>query len=176
MNLCGALSVVCGHQHVQRQRKYSCESCWLDDHPNDAIKEGESGSRSYHVPFTGELAETTAMDRCKVGRFLGRRRRWALFLGFHLIAFSSWLPGSGLLAQSDILHGKSAVKVTSLDKTTPIENIRLVQNPPSDTTKLLEWLQSVSEEDKKDLRFGRDRNALVVLLLIEAARQGRSRP
>ena len=40
------------------------------------------------------------MDRCKVGRFLGRRRRWALFLGFHLIAFSSWLPGSGLLAQS----------------------------------------------------------------------------
>ena len=112
------------------------------------------------------------MDRCKVGRFLGRRRRWALFLGFHLIAFSSWLPGSGLLAQSDILHGQSAVKVTSLDKTTPIENIRLVQNRPSDTTRLLEWLQSVSEEDKKDLRFGRDRNALVVLLLIEAARQG----
>src|SRR4030095_6019820 len=114
------------------------------------------------------------MDKCKVGRFLGRRRRWALFLGFHLIAFSSWLPG--LLAQSDILHGNSAVKVTSMDKTTPIENIRLVQNPPSDTTKLLEWLQSVNEEDKKDLRFGRDRNALVVLLLIDAGRQGRSRP
>lgn len=116
------------------------------------------------------------MDRYKVGRFLGRRRRWALFLGFHLIAFSSWLPGSGLLAQSDILHGNSAVKVTSMDKTTPIENIRLVQKQPSDTTRLLEWLQSVSEEDKKDLRFGRDRNALVVLLPIEAARQGRSRP
>jgi len=115
------------------------------------------------------------MDRCKVGRFLGRRRRWALFLGFHLIAFLSWLPGSGLLAQSDILHGNSAVKVTSLDKTTPIENIRLVQKRPSDTRRLLEWLQSVSEEDK-DLRFGRDRNALVVLLLIDAARQGRSRP
>jgi hypothetical protein len=115
------------------------------------------------------------MDKCKVGRFLGRRRRWALFLGFHLIAFSSWLPGSGLLAQSDILHGNSAV-VTSMDKTTRIENIRLVQKRPSDTTRLLEWLQSVSEEDKKDLRFGRDRNALVVLLLIEAARQGRSRP
>jgi hypothetical protein len=99
-----------------------------------------------------------------------------LFLGFHLIAFPSWLPGSGLLAQSDILHGKSAVKVTFLDKTTPIENIYSVQKRPSDTTRLLEWLQSVSEEDKKDLRFGRDRNALVVLLLIEAARQGRSRP
>ena len=116
------------------------------------------------------------MDKWKLGRFLGRRRRWALFLGFHLIAFSSWLPGSGLLAQSDILHGKSAVKVTSLDKTTPIENIYSVQKRPSDTTRLLEWLQSVNEEDKKDLRFGRDRNALVVLLLIEAARQGRSRP
>jgi hypothetical protein len=99
-----------------------------------------------------------------------------LFLGFHLIAFSSWLPGSGLLAQSDILHGKSAVEVTSLDKTTPIENIHSVQERPSDRTRLLEWLQSVSEEDKKDLRVGRDRNALVVFLLIEAARQGRSRP
>ena len=68
--------------------------------------------------------------------------------------------------------GKSAVKVTSLDKTTPIENIRLVQNSPSDTAKLLEWFQSDHEEDKKDLRFRRNRNALVVLLLIEAARQG----
>jgi hypothetical protein len=116
------------------------------------------------------------MDKCKVGRFLGRSRGWALFLGFHLIAFSSWLPGSGLLAQSDIVHGKSPVNVTLTDKTTPIENIHLVQKRPSDTTRLLEWLQSVNEEDKKDLRFGRDRNALVVILLIEAARQGRSRP
>ena len=116
------------------------------------------------------------MDKWKVGRFLGRRRRWPLFLRFNLIAVSSWMPRSGLLAQSDILHGKFAVKVTSMDKTTPIENIRLVQNPPSDTAKLLEWFQSDHEEDKKDLRFRRDRNALVVLLLIEAARQGRSRP
>ena len=99
------------------------------------------------------------MDKWKVGRFLGRRRRWALFLGFHLIAFSSWLPGSGLLAQSDILHGQSAVKVTSMDKTTPIENIRLVQNPPSDTAKLLEWFQSDHEEDKKDPHFRRNRDA-----------------
>jgi hypothetical protein len=112
------------------------------------------------------------MDKWKLGRFLGRRRRWALFLGFNLIAFSSWMPRSGLLAQSDILHGQSAVKVTSMDKTTPIENIRLVQNSPSDTAKLLEWFQSDQEEDKKDLRFRRNRNALVVLLLIEAARQG----
>ena len=95
------------------------------------------------------------MDKWKLGRFLGRRRRWALFLGFNLIAFSS----CGLLAQSDILHGQSAVKVTSMDKTTPIENIRLVQNPPSDTAKLLEWFQSDHEEDKKDLRFRRDRDA-----------------
>ena len=27
------------------------------------------------------------------------------FWDSHLIAFPSWLPGSGLLAQSDILHG-----------------------------------------------------------------------
>lgn len=89
------------------------------------------------------------MDKCKVGRFLGRRRRWALFLGFHLIAFSSWLPGSGLLAQSDILHGKSAVKVTSLDKTTPIENIYSVQKRPSDTTRLLEWLNPLARKIRR---------------------------
>lgn len=150
---------------------------WLDDHPNDAIKKrGREWESELSRSISGELAETTAMDRCKVGRCSRRRRHWVLFLGFYLIAFPSWLPGSALLAQSDILHGKSAVKVTSLDKTTPIENIHLVQKRPSDTTRLLEWLQSVNEEDKKDPRSGRDRNALVVLLLMEAARQGRSRP
>lgn len=105
-----------------------------------------------------------------------RNRRWALFLGFNLIAFSSWLPGSALLAQSDILSGKSEVKATFRYGTTQIEESRLKQNLTSATSRLPEWLQSDHEANKQDSRFRRDLKALIVLLLIEAADGARGRP
>ena len=40
---------------------------WLDDHPNDAIKEGESRSRSYHVPFTGNSRRLRLWTNAKLG-------------------------------------------------------------------------------------------------------------
>jgi hypothetical protein len=43
------------------------------------------------------------------GRMVIPTTRWALFLGFYIITFPSWMPRSGLLEQSDILHGKSAI-------------------------------------------------------------------
>ena len=41
---------------------------WLDDYPNDAIKEGENGrSRSYHVPFTGNSRRLWLWTDAKLG-------------------------------------------------------------------------------------------------------------
>ena len=116
------------------------------------------------------------MDGWKVGKLLGQHRHWALFLGFNLIAFSLWMTGSALLAQSDILHGKSAVKATFMDTTTQIEVVHLAQNRTSDLSRLQKSLLSDHEVGTNDSRFRRDHKALILLLLIEAAKQGRGRP
>ena len=116
------------------------------------------------------------MDGWNVGKYLGQHRRWALFLGFSLIAFSSWMAGSALLTQSDILHGKSALKAIFMDETTQIEDIHLEPNRTSDVSKLQESLQSDHEGDTNDLHSRQDRKALIVLLLIEAAKQGPGSP
>ena len=116
------------------------------------------------------------MDGWKVGKLLRQHRRWALFLGFNLIAFSLWMTGSALLAQSDILHGKSAVKATFMDTTTQIEVVHLAQNRTSGLSRLQKLLQFDDEAGTNDSRFRRDHKALLALLLIEAAKQGRARP
>ena len=116
------------------------------------------------------------MDGWKVGKLLGQHRRWALFLGFNLIAFSLWMTGSALLAQSDILHGKSAVRATFMDTTTQIEVVHLAQNRTNDLSRLQKLLLSDHEGGTNDSRFLRDHKALILLLLIEAAKQSRGRP
>jgi hypothetical protein len=105
-----------------------------------------------------------------------RYGRWALFVGLALIAVSAWISGSTLLRRSDMLHGNSALTAAVVNQRTRIENSYLKQYQTSEISKLSNSLQIEQKGSTNDSHVRRDRKALIVLLLVEAAKQSRDSP
>ena len=140
------------------------------------VKDGESGDSELARSIDGKLRETTAMGGSKVSKFVKRHRRWAGFLGLNLLVFLFWMRGSTLMTQSDIVDGKSALKMTFMAKPMAIENLHLKQNRLSDRSRLPELLRCDDDGYRNDPHFCRDHKSLILLLLIEAMQQNRGRP